>query len=127
MITVSSPATGNICSGSVDSMPEHRGKDRFLKTSFSLAIVAGCHRQFCIRNLSTLKQLGTEWVSRPTQMTGTTGSASEVRTEHKPLQLSSSTDVLSETLCENFSLEAVVKPVVHYSRASDSGHSIFLH
>lgn len=94
-MTVAVPAPVKLSAVTVHSMLEQLEKDRFLKTNFSLTIVDGPHRPFCIRKLAASEQPGTEWALRPVRMTLIAAPGSEILTDHVLLKLSSSVNVLS--------------------------------
>lgn len=50
------PASGKRAAVSVDSMPEHRGKKRVLRSHFSVSAMDGRHFRSCIQNLALHEQ-----------------------------------------------------------------------
>lgn len=122
---MASLASGKFISVSFESMFEQRGKERFFKTSYSLAMVISCDPHFCIQKLVTSRQSGTEQASRLIRMTLVTAPGSEGFTNHESLQLSSSARVLSGFVFRDLNITFFTRSLVQYSKTLDSSLNVF--
>lgn len=95
LMTVGSSASEKLVAVNVYSMPEHFGKERFLKDTFLLAVTDVRQRRSCISELATFGQPSNERVSHLIWMTVIRGSQRECPTDHTLIKMSSPVNMLT--------------------------------
>lgn len=117
---MASSLSGKLGAVTVNSLLEHRGKKRFVKDSFLLAVVDGCHRCLCIQKPATSRQPGAKLASQPIRMTPIRVPEFEVVTNREPIKLSSSAGMLSGLRSRDTTVSAVINLLGQYSKRSDA-------
>lgn len=114
LMTLASHVSGRFKSMKLAHMLEWRGKDRFLRSNFSLVISDGRHRCSCIRKLADSGEAGNKWALQPIRVTLIKFPGSEILTDHEVLSLSRSTNVICELVLRPTSMVDIIKSLFQY-------------
>lgn len=95
------------------------GKKRFLKDSFSLAVVDSRHHRSCFPEFASSRQQGIKYALQSIQIILIRVPDSELLTDLEPFELSSSTTMLSRLFFRDKSATSLIKLLVQSSRTFD--------